>query len=78
MIVIFQSFYLYLLGVVADVYRAWFNRAVRKAAARGDISSHRLIVMSDRSYILYKRFYEVEKLLQHKLECKARDAAIRL
>ena len=72
MIVLFQSFYLYLLGAKADVYRALFNRAVRKAAAHGDISSQRLTAMSDRSYSLYKRFYEFEKLIQRKMECSAR------
>ena len=77
MIVFFQSFYLYLLGVAADIYRAQFNRAVTKAAEHGDISSHRLTKMSDRSYLLYKRFYAVEKKVQNKLECKAR-AVIRL
>ena len=72
MIVIFQSFYLYLLGVIADIYRSRFNRAVRKAVLRGDISSPRLAAMSDRSYLLYKQFYEFEKVMQLKLECKAR------
>ena len=72
MIVIFQSFYLYFLGVIADIYRARFNRAVRKAVSNGDISSPHLIVMSDRSYLLYRRFYEFEKNIQSKLECRAR------
>ena len=72
MIVIFQSFYLYFLGIIADIYRARFNRAVRKAASNGDISSPRLTAMSDRSYLLYKRFYELEKNIQFKLECKSR------
>ena len=70
--VIFQSFYLFLLGAIADVYRAWFNRAVRRAAIHGDISSYRLTAMSDRSYLLYKQFYEFEKKLQRKMEYKAR------
>ena len=76
--VVFQSFYLYLLGVVADSYRLRFNRAVRKAAENGDISSPRLTKMSDRSYFLYKRFYELEGRISREIEILSRAQAIRL
>lgn len=76
--VVFQSFYLYLLGVVADAYRVFFNRAVRKAAENGDISSTRLTKMSDRSYSLYKRFYKLEGRISLEIELLSRVQAIRL
>ena len=76
--VVFQSFYLYLLGVVADAYRIRFNRAVQKAAKDGDISSPRLAKMSDRSYSLYKRFYELEGRISREIELLSRAQAIRL
>lgn len=76
--VVFQSFYLYLLGVIADAYRLCFNRAVRKAAENGDISSPRLTKMSDRSYSLYRRFYELESRISLEIEAMSRAQAIRL
>lgn len=76
--VVFQSFYLYLLGVVADAYRALFNGAVRKAAKRGALSSARLTKMSDRSYSLYRRFYELEGRISLEIEAVTRAQAIRL
>ena len=76
--VVFQSFYLYLLGVVADAYRIRFNRAVQKAAKNGDISSPRLAKMSDRSYCFYKRFYELENRISREIEILSRAQAIRL
>ncbi len=76
--VIFQSFYLYMLGVAADAYRAFFNGAVKKAAKRGALSSVRLARMSDRSYSLYKRFYEFENVLSREIETVSRAQAIRL
>lgn len=76
--VVFQSFCLYLLGVVADAYRLSFNRAVRKAAKSGDMSSPRLTKMSDRSYSLYRRFYELESRISLEIELLSRAQAIRL
>ena len=76
--VVFQSFYLYLLGVIADTYRAFFNRAVQKAVKRGALSSARLAKMSDRSYFLYKRFYEFEGRISREIEILSRAQAIRL
>ena len=76
--VVFQSFYLYLLGVIADTYRIRFNRAVQKAAKSGDMSSPRLTKMSDRSYFLYKRFYELEGRISREIEILSRAQAIRL
>ena len=76
--VVFQSFYLYLLGIIADTYRAFFNNAVKRAAKRGALSSARLARMSDRSYSLYKRFYELENMLSREIEAVSRAQAIRL
>ena len=76
--VVFRSFYLYLLGVIADTYRALFNGAVKRAAKRGALSSSRLARMSDRSYSLYKRFYEFESVLSREIEAVSRAQAIRL
>ena len=76
--VIFQSFCLYLLGVIADTYRALFNSAVKIAAKRGALSSARLAKMSDRSYSLYKRFYELESVISREIEAVSRAQAIRL
>ena len=76
--VVFQSFYLYLLGVIADAYRAFFNRAVQKAVKRDALSSARLTRMSDRSYSLYKRFYEFENVISREIEVLSRAQTIRL
>ena len=66
--VLFKSFYLYFLGVVADSHKRVFNKAVDRAIMRGgDISSRRLTRMSDRSYRLYLKFREIEKDVNYKL-----------
>lgn len=66
--VLFKSFYLYFLGVLADGYKRAFDTAVDKCIAKGgDISSRRLTRMSDISYGLYRRFRDMEKEVRREL-----------
>lgn len=66
--VLFQSFLLFFLGVLADSHKRVFDKAIDRCIARGgDISSRRLTRMSDRSYEFYRKFRDMEKDVKREL-----------
>lgn len=70
--VLFKSFYLYFLGILADAHKSAFDKAVeRSILCGGDISSRKLIQMSDRSYRLCMKFENLENEIKNSLQIKA-------
>lgn len=60
--VLFESFYLYFLGALADIKKTAFDRKIDKVIKKGgDISSPRLTRLSHSLYESYRRFKDKEK-----------------
>lgn len=60
--VLFESFYLFFLGTVAEAKKAAFDKRIDKIIKRGgDISSPYLTRLSHSCYESYRRFKDKEK-----------------
>lgn len=69
--ILMKAFYLYILGLSAEFYRRGFERAAEKCVKKGiAISSGSLVRKSNKSYALYIKFFEYERMLSCEMALK--------